>query len=113
MKSRRTVISFPVFSDYAVVVIAAKSMEGTGRRLGTPLGHASGAVITKDDDSMRCWMVLGPGVDEATVAHESVHAVKAMFKAVGVQRDEETFAYHLGHLVGEVHKFLRKTRSRR
>jgi hypothetical protein len=43
------------------------------------------------------------------VAHEAWHAIHGMFEWAGVEIfDNETTAYHLGYLVGEITKFQNK-----
>lgn len=39
-----------------------------------------------------------------TIAHEAFHAVWHMVEYVGMKKDNECMAYHLGHLVGEIVK---------
>lgn len=107
--NRTTKIKFPVFNGYEVRVILSRDMTATGVRLGRDLRDCVAAVVTREDKPKVCWLVLGPkGRDPDTVAHEASHAVKALFKCAGVKTDEEAFAYHLGHLVGRIHKFLAK-----
>lgn len=106
MKNRRTVIKFPVFNDYQVVVILSKDTKKTCRALKADDGFCIACVIPGHRKS---YLVLGPnGRDADTVSHEASHVIEALFKWTGVKRDEEAFAYHLGYLTGRIHKFLDK-----
>lgn len=109
MANRTTRIKFTVFNGYEVRVILARDVVATGRRLHTDLSHAVAALVTREDKPKVAWLVLGPnGRDPGTIAHESSHAIKALFACAGVRTDEEAFAYHLDFLVGRIHKFLKK-----
>lgn len=110
MGNRMTSVSFPVFHGYEVRVILAKDVAATGRRLRNDLSNACGGLVTKDEHPMRCWLVLETKAEPSTVAHEAYHAVKEMFRAMGTGDDEEMFAYHLGHLVGRIHKFMKRNK---
>jgi hypothetical protein len=79
--NRRARVVFPVYSGYEVRI---------------PARHGVG------------WLILGPKPAPRTIAHESAHAVYALAAHVGTTFDEETFAYHLGHLVEQIHEFLKK-----
>lgn len=109
MTNRRTKVLFPVFNGYEVRVILSQDVKATGRRLNTDLEHAVAALVTNADKPKVSWLVLGPtGRDPGTIAHESAHAIKALFTCAGVRMDEETFAYHLDFLVGRIHKFVQR-----
>jgi len=108
MRNRSTDIRFPVFNGYTVRVILARDVEATGRRLGTDLKGALAGHV--HEGKKVAWIVLGPkGRDEATVAHEASHAVRALLAWAGARNDNETYAYHLDYLVGRIHKFLKRT----
>ena len=107
MRNRRTSVTFPVFSGYKVSVIHARNIENTGRRLRVDMAGCAAAYVS-DPDVKGGVIVLGPDADEATVAHEASHAIRAMLAWAGARNDNETFAYHLDFLVGRIHKFLRK-----
>lgn len=108
MPNSQTTIRFGVY-DYEVRVIMSRDIVATGRRLRTPLTGCIAAYITDPSDPLRGWMVLGPASGPGTIAHESAHAVRAMFEAVGAEIDDEMFAYHLGFLVTRIHKFMERS----
>lgn len=105
MGNRRATIRFPVFK-YTLTVIQARDLVRTGKRLGTDL-NGCGAAFVYIPGTQHGYLVFEMDADESTIAHEASHAVRAMFRAVGTRPDEEAFAYHLGHLVGRLHKFLK------
>lgn len=107
MPNPRTTVKFDVFG-FIVIVIRTRDISATGRRLRADLAHAEAAFMTKSDNPMKGWLILGPGSTEGTIAHESAHAVRAMLTAVGAELDDETFAYHLDYLVGRIHSFLKR-----
>lgn len=109
MANRSTTVRFPVFRGFEVRIILSRDLIATGRRLKEKddLSHADAALIVSKKDPMTCWLLLGPdGRDADTISHEASHAIKHLFKTTGVKTDDEAFAYHLGYLVGKVHKFL-------
>lgn len=108
-RNRRTRIRFQVLGDYTITVIQSSNFERTGRRMKADLEGCDAAWVKDPDEPMHCWLIFGLSPDAETIAHEASHAVRAMFKAVGVvgKKDDETFAYHLGYLVGRLHKFLK------
>jgi hypothetical protein len=109
--NRSTDVLFPVFG-YEVRVIAARSVERTGAKLGADLsGAVAGFVYPGTKKPKRAWIVLSPDADEATVAHEASHAVRAMLNNAGARTDNEVFAYHLDFLVGRIHKFLKRSKN--
>jgi hypothetical protein len=109
--NRRTRIVFPVFNGYEVRVVQAHSVQATGKSLHVDLSDAQAALVTDPAHPSVSWLVLGPKADEADVAHEASHAIRAMFKTMGVQHAaNEVFAYHLDYLVGRIHKFLKRKR---
>lgn len=105
--NKSTTIRFPVFSDYSVRVILSRNIAGTGRRLGVDLTGCLGAFVTHGD-SKTSHLILAAPPDPATIAHESSHAIRALFRFTGAKADDEAFAYHLDYLVGRIHKFLER-----
>lgn len=109
--NRTTKVRFPIFSDYEVRIIQARDVTATGRRLHVDLSDAKAAfVYPQPPHDKRGWIVFGMEPDADVIAHEASHAVRAVFNFVGAKTDNETFAYHLGYLVGRIHKFLEAAR---
>lgn len=105
--NRATVVRFPVFSGFEVRVILSHNLITTGRRLQTDLAGCAGAFLTSNKKPGIGWLVLPLDADEATVAHEASHAIRALLNHVGARNDNETFAYHLDFLVGRIHRFMK------
>jgi hypothetical protein len=109
VRNRRTIVRFPVYNNYQVRVILARNVPRTAGRLGAGYDFCVACLIPDPDASKRrAWLVLPTDADVGTIAHESSHAIREMFKTRGVRNDDETFAYHLDFLVGRIHKFLRR-----
>jgi hypothetical protein len=112
MRNRSTVVRFPVFNGYEVRIILAKAIARTASRLGADLsGAVAGYIYPTPERPKVAWIVFGLDPDEATVAHEASHAVRALLQYVGAKNDNETFAYHLDYLVGKIHKFMKRSKS--
>ena len=108
MSNPHTTIRFEAFNNYPVRVILAANIEATGKRLGVDLKTALAAVVTQPDVK-GCWLVIGPkGRSPDTITHEAYHAVMKLSAWTDAALDEEATAYHLGYLVGRLHKFLEK-----
>jgi hypothetical protein len=108
MRNQQSRIRFPVFNGFEVRVIIARDIQATGRRLDADLTGCAAAFITNTDKPKRGWIVFGVNPDEATIAHEASHAVRAIMRYAGARVEDEVFAYHLDYLVGKIHKFLKR-----
>ncbi len=51
-------------------------------------------------------IVLPFDATPALIAHESSHVVWGIMKFIGAEFEDEVVAYHLGHLVGQIHRWL-------
>lgn len=108
-KNRRTKVKFPVYNNYTITVIEARNLVLTGQRLNCEISPNDGAMFIEHPTySLRSWLLFEPNPSPGYIAHEASHAIRAMFNSVGVRNDDETFAYHHGHLVERLHKFLKK-----
>lgn len=108
MANRRTKIRFPVYNKYTITVIHSKNLLRTGKAVGVDLTNCGACFVEHPTRSLRSWLLFEVGnVNEMIIAHEASHAIRSMFRKVGVRCDDETYAYHLGHLVERLHKFLR------
>lgn len=101
-------IKFPVWF-YTVHVIFTDDLRRSKKaRYGTDEG------ISDQTNAVHCWaadecnshLFFRHGASARTVAHESLHAVQAMFRSKGVTKmDDETASYHLGYIVDKVVAF--------
>lgn len=107
MRNRRTKIRFPIFADFEIAVICTHDLVKTGKRLKEKLEHAEAAYVYKKERPGYGWLIFGPNPTPELIAHEASHAVRDLFKFAGVGNDNEAFAYHLGHVVRRLHRFLK------
>jgi hypothetical protein len=107
-RNRSTKVLFPIFGGYEVRLIVTRDIVKTGQRLRENLRDAHAAYVTKDDVAGVGWLVLQPDAGPDLVSHEASHAIQALADFLGTKFDEETFAHHLGYLVGRVSKFLKR-----
>lgn len=77
-----------------------------------PLPPNTLALFCGTEDSSDGFMILNFNASAGTIAHESWHAVRHLFKSLGVKLDNETVAYHLEHLVRFVTDFQIDTRKK-
>lgn len=112
MKSRFTVIEFPVFCHFTVHVEITSSFKDTMKKYKhtkdichqCDLG-ADAMTISVDNEPIS-YIFLKPNVSVGTIAHECWHAIKNLVNYVNVGIENETVAYHLGYLVDKVFKFV-------
>jgi hypothetical protein len=111
-----TVIRFSAFSSYRVHAIFTDDIfESCQGRYITDSQEDEGtdALTLTAAESGDTHMFLQRGASAGVVAHESWHAIYAMFKWAGVKKfDNEVVAYHLGHLVDRVIDFQLKVLQR-
>lgn len=109
----KTKIRFPVFSDYTVhVVVTEDIMEARAELdylLGPCGGGAASALHSYPADHPVSYLFFNPVLlTYGVVAHETWHCVRAMLEWAGARMENEVVAYHLGYIVDEIHKFLKK-----
>jgi hypothetical protein len=111
MRSKHTIIDFPVFSGYVVHVEVTsdlkKSMSQYSQTKNVSLdGNERGMSIHCVNESFS-FIFLHYNCSVNEEVHECWHVVRRMMNHLGVGLDSETVAYHLGYLTGKVHKFVR------
>ena len=111
MKSRFTIVEFPVFSDFIIHAEVTsdihRSMEkypGIVHLIDEVNEDADGTTVT---DDQICFIFLKSNVSTGTIAHEAFHAIEYMMDRFGVELTGETVAYHLGYLVDRIFKLIR------
>ena len=107
MRNRSVRVKFPVYG-YEVRVILSRDVRRTCQRLQAGDSYCVACFIPGEDSKRRGYLVLPLAPDEDTIAHEASHAVRELFRWAGAKTDEEAFAYHLGFLVGRIHKFIKR-----
>lgn len=111
--SRYITIEFPVFSDFIIHFEVARDFKKAIKKypsiedMSTEEDNEADA-LTIYDGGQVCFIFVRPNVSTGTLAHESFHAVEHLLKRHGVKVEDETAAYHLGYVVDNAFRFLRK-----
>lgn len=107
-RNRSTRVCFPIYGNYEIRIIFTRDLVATARRLGEEedVSCAGAASITLDGHPRTGWLLFEPKPSPGDITHEAYHAICALALASGATFDEETFAYHQGHLVDHIHRFL-------
>lgn len=121
MKARFMTVEFPVLSNYIVHVEVTSNLKRSMMRYppaaaavkhfedrDESLGEA--ITIHMNEDDGFSFIFLPYNVSTGTIAHESWHVIKHMMDHCDIKLDSETVAYHLGYLVNEIFKFVRRKR---
>lgn len=108
------ILSYPVFQGYYVHVVFTDNLKKSAASRfvkGTEFSAKMDAAeaIHLPSSHGRSLVLLPYKASPGTIAHEAYHAIRYMLKEyAGVKLDNEIVAYHLGHLVDEIHKFKSK-----
>jgi hypothetical protein len=78
------------------------------RILGKYDGSYASGLHSWSADKAQSYLFLGADARPCTIAHESWHAVRRMLLFCGAELENEVVAYHLGYLVGEIHKLQKQ-----
>lgn len=104
-------VVFSVWAGYTVHIIFTESLVSSRFARYTTAGSIDDQTsalhsCTGDGHSH---LFLSPEASAEVIAHEAFHAIWAILDWAGVEKyDNETLAYHLGHLVGHVSRFQAK-----
>lgn len=109
--ARMTTVEFPVFSDFIIHVEISNDFDKTISKypcIGFAKGdnHRADAVTIHDGTNI-IFVFLKHNVSVGTIAHESWHALSHMFDMLGMDKEGEAVAYHLGYLVNKIFRFAR------
>lgn len=107
----KTTIPFPLY-NYRIYVIFTDDLVKTADKLADQgkLVKNHGIDDTTDGFHVRMpnqsysYIVLKYTADPNQITHEAYHSVVNMFRWISAAHEEELFAYHLGYLVGLIHK---------
>lgn len=111
----RGILDFDVFG-YRVTFVFSNDLQRARDEYDSIIGRgwdATGAAafhsaVDAARDN-RSFMFFKEKASAEQVAHESAHVIIRMFKWAGVvEIDSEVFAYHVGHLVGNIASFQQK-----
>jgi hypothetical protein len=105
-------VTFKVWSDYKVYIVftddLAASRISRYETAGVAGESGTAALFTRGAGGYGHLFFLKDACARI-ITHECVHAIWALFDWSGVKQwDNETLAYHLGYLVGEVSEFQAK-----
>jgi hypothetical protein len=111
-KDHQASFTFAVWSSFKVYFVFTDDLVASRRkRYGTAGAAADGtidALFTRGAGGYG-HLFFKKDASAAIITHECCHAIWYLFEWAGVQKwDNETLAYHLGHLVGRVSDFQAK-----
>lgn len=107
-------IQFEFLSGYvAHVIFSDDIVRSCTNRYGTCSARDTAeAFVRHSTFEGRTHMFFPMTATEEDIAHEAWHVIYHMFDWVGAKDfDNEITAYHLGHLVGKIHKFKREVEA--
>lgn len=115
MKELKTVsemllIDLPIYRSEVNVYIS-DNIAATKVELGLPTIHNNPNTCgyTNIDEYDNPYIIFKGVPDNATVAHETIHAVNLLFECRGIEvstSDDENQAYHVGYIVNIIHNFI-------
>lgn len=115
MKSRITLIEFPVFCGYIVHVEVTSDFKKSfskyksTREVNLDANDTRAMAVHVNDISMS-YVFLPPNASVGEIAHESWHVIRRMMEYMGVDDSNEAVAYHLGYLTQKIFNFVRRKR---
>lgn len=113
----RTKVEFPVWG-FTVHLIFSKSAVDSRKKRDKLFKRvyddgpacALHCTITGDESGSYIFLPLNTGIE--SVVHECCHAIWRIQQVTGAEFCNETAAYHTGHLVAEVCRFMDKMNSK-
>lgn len=104
------VIGFAVWSNYQLHIVFTEDIQHSYKKR-YPTGkadveNADGLHVATNDGESHLFFPMHATPN--SIAHESWHATRRLLEYCGAELDNETVAYHIGYIVGEVHKFKSK-----
>jgi hypothetical protein len=116
-----TGFSFDVFSDYQVHIIftddinqsVAYIMARDGFNTDVPPNKLTDGLAVSVNNGHSYVLLMNAAPVAGTIAHEAWHVIRAMFKHMGVEFDDEAVAYHLGYTVQRIVDFKVKLDRRK
>lgn len=106
----KTFIPIPIYNYRIYVVVTndvSRSLTKWYSKIGQENTDDTGAAFHLYlHGTPECTLILPRRADIGTVVHECWHAVHRMFKWVDIPVENETVAYTLGYVCGEVGRFV-------
>ena len=113
MKSKITVIEFPVLSNYQIHVEVTSDLKKALAKYPQTKNIYEEEDITTDamavhvNNDGTSFIFLPPNASAGTIAHECWHVVRRMMDYLGIELGNEVVAYYLGYLVNRIFRFTR------
>jgi hypothetical protein len=106
MKTRthRHTINFPIFS-YRITVVFTADIPRECKRLTSEDPTPGTIALTVLNGDGFSHILLPHDACAESIAHESFHAIYHLMTRAGAQLEDEVIAYHLGHVVGLIHRW--------
>jgi hypothetical protein len=115
MKNERSItIVFPIFNNYNIEVVVAKDVSKARNLREDVYGKyedAFAALHSHNGLGNACIVFTEKDLGLVDVAHECLHAVRAMMDWASIC-DDECEAYHMGYLTKQVYDFVCKRPKR-
>lgn len=114
IRSRLIVVEFPVLGNYMIHVEVYPNLKKLFKKYKATKGlwekedKRGEAFTINRSESHMSFIFLKPNVSNGTIAHESWHAIQNLFECVGAELENEMVAYHLGFLVDQICKLMRR-----
>jgi hypothetical protein len=107
-----TWVTFEIMANYQVRLIISKDLNKSSKaRLNSQPETFSDGFVFNVKGEGRSYIFLAHDAPESTVAHECWHIVHRIMDWCGAEIDNETVAYHLGHMVEKVYEFKNAIKS--
>lgn len=106
-KEHSSKLSFPAF-EYDVHIVFSSDVVASRIKRDDILGKydagPAGGLHSYTPDGSYSYLFISPDALPSTIAHEAWHCIRRMMVHCGAELENEVVAYHLGYLVGEIHK---------
>lgn len=109
IRTHRHTIKFPIFSDYCIFVVFTDSIKNACKHITDVECREDSAAVTVINSDGYSTIVLPHSATAEMVAHESSHAVWALMSHVGADLEDEVVAYHIGHVVGLITNWSKRS----
>lgn len=110
--SKPLLIKFPVFNDWDIHVEVSQNFEKAITRYKFTLeGYTeenTNALTVHMEEEARCYVFFRPRASPGTITHEAWHAMTHIFETLGIELDHESMAYHLGYVVDQIYRYVKR-----
>jgi hypothetical protein len=109
LRERIKIVKFPVWNTHVKVTFTDNVFESIRKRdKSYTVADCTAMCMHQEGDDRASMLILDEIAPPNIIAHECWHAIHRLLTGSDAKLDNETVAYHLGYLVGEVHKFQRR-----